>query len=297
MPSSSFYDVAADLGLPKRGLELRREPPRTCPHLLREAETFEHLQASELLPPELPSCRRPRKSPVDGHEPTGSSVADECPVDVREVEPLDRLPARLHDLALRAVAQRLGREVLAAPADTLPKVIGMDPEALAWGVPTADQNMHVRVTGVVVVDGHPLEARAEIPLHVRDECSCVRLQVEALSVLRRDDELPQPFVARPLPAPQRRRKLDAVLLRAEATALPALTLGALPRQVRAVRSPRSAPAVPRVGRLHGAPLPARIHAAEERAAAAQTASAQTTAPPTATCMSWDGRTMTPVARA
>src|SRR5215831_8550899 len=131
MPSSSFYDVAADLGLPQRGLELRREPPRTCPHLLREAETFEHLQAPELLPPELPCRRRPLQSPVDGHEPTRSSVTAECTVDVGEVETLDRLSARLHDLALRAVAERLGREVLAAPADTLPKVIGMDPEALA----------------------------------------------------------------------------------------------------------------------------------------------------------------------
>lgn len=65
-------DVAADLRLPQGGLELRREAPRPRPHLLGEAEAFEHLQPPKLLTPEIPRCRGPRQSPVDRHEPSRS---------------------------------------------------------------------------------------------------------------------------------------------------------------------------------------------------------------------------------
>src|SRR2546425_268432 len=110
------------------------------------------------------------------HEPSRSPVTDECPVDFCEMEPFDGLPSRLHDLAFRAVAERLRRQVLTAPADTLPQVIGMDPDALASGVPTADEEMNVRVVGVVVIDRHPLESRPQVALHVGDERPAVRLE-------------------------------------------------------------------------------------------------------------------------
>src|SRR5437867_4643696 len=135
MARPGLDDVAADLRLSERGLELRREAPRTGPHLFGEAETFEHLQASQFLTAELPRRRRPRESTVDSHEPSRSPVTDECPVDLGEVEPFDGLPSRLHDLALRAIAERLRRQVLTAPADALPQIIRMDPEALASGIP------------------------------------------------------------------------------------------------------------------------------------------------------------------
>src|SRR5438552_13304276 len=128
-PRPGLDDVAADLRLSERGLELRREAPRTGPHLLGEAETFEHLQASQFLTAELPRRRRPREPPVDRHEPSGSPVTDECPVDLGELESFDGLPSRLHDLALGAIAERLRRQVLTAPADALPQVAGMEVEA------------------------------------------------------------------------------------------------------------------------------------------------------------------------
>ena len=63
MARPGLDDVAADLRLSERGLELRREAPRTGPHLLGEAETYEHLQTSQFLTPELPHRRRPREPP------------------------------------------------------------------------------------------------------------------------------------------------------------------------------------------------------------------------------------------
>src|SRR5207244_3861885 len=111
------------------------------------------------------------------------------------------------------------RDVLAAPADSLPQVVGMDLETSASGIPTADKEMNVRVVGVVVVDGHPLEARPQVALHVRDERPRVRLEVEPLGVLGRDDELPEALVPRPLPAAESRQQIDALLLGTEAATL------------------------------------------------------------------------------
>ena len=108
-------------------------------------ETPDRRSTTSLLP-ELPCCRRPRDSPIDRHETPRSPVTDECPVDFSEVEPLDGLPSRLHDLAFGAVAEHLRREVLAAPEDALPQVVRMDLEALASSVSTADEEMDVRVS-------------------------------------------------------------------------------------------------------------------------------------------------------
>src|SRR5262249_2860901 len=124
MACPGLDDVAADLRLPEGGLQLRREPPRASPHLLGEAEPFGDLQAPQLLSPELARRRRPRQSPVNCHEPSGSPVTDECAVDLGEVEPFYGLPSRLYDLAFRAIAERLRRQVLTAPADSLAQVIG-----------------------------------------------------------------------------------------------------------------------------------------------------------------------------
>src|SRR5262249_44603905 len=149
------------------------------------------------------------------------------------------------------------------------------------GVSTADEEMNMRVVGVVVIDGHPLEARPQVALHVGDERPGVPLEVETLGVLGRDDELPQPLVARPLPAPEGRRKIDAFLLGAEPTPLATTALRALARQVRAMCGPRCAPTIPGVGSLHSASLPTGIHAAEKRAPAAQSVPAQPSTPSTA----------------
>ena len=99
------------------------------------------------------------------------------------MEQFDGLPSRLHHLALRAIAERLRRQVLTASADALSQVVGVDPQMLAPGVATVDEEMNMRVVGVVVVDGHPLEPRPQVALHVRDERPRVRLEVELLRLL------------------------------------------------------------------------------------------------------------------
>src|SRR5258708_1001480 len=156
--------------------------------------------------------------------------------------------------------------------------------------------VYVRVVGVVVVDGHPLEARFQISLHVRYEGSRVCFEVETLRVLRGDDELPEARVARALPASQGGGEVDALALSTEAAPLPALALGTFPRQIRSVRGPGSAPAVPGVGGLHGASLPARVHARQERAAAASSTPESASAPAIAARPAWPWRASPPMTR-
>src|SRR5206468_4526949 len=218
-------------------------------------------------------------------------------VDFGEPEPLHGLPARLDDLALRAIPEHLSREVLAAPPDPLLQVVRMDLEGLAACVSTAHQKVYMRVVRVVVVDGHPLEARSQISLHVRHEGPRVRLEIKAIGMLWRDDEFPEACVAGPLPASQGGGEVDALALGAEAAPLPALALGTFPRQVRAVRGPGSAPAVPGVGGHHGAALPASVHPRQERTAAASSVPKSASAPPTAAGPAWQRRASAPMARA
>ena len=50
-------------------------------------------------------------------------------------------------------------------------------------VSTAHQKVHVRVVRVVVIDGHPLEVRSQISLHLRHEGPRVRLEIKAIGML------------------------------------------------------------------------------------------------------------------
>src|SRR5439155_25838986 len=138
---ASLDDVAAELGLAERGLELRRKPPRAGPDLLGQAKVFEHLETAQLLLSECSRGGRLWSRSIDRHEASGSPVTDERPVDFGEPEPLYALPARLDDLALRAIPEHLSREVLAAPPDPLLQIVRMDLEGLAACVSTAHQKV------------------------------------------------------------------------------------------------------------------------------------------------------------
>lgn len=63
----------------------------------------------------------------------------------------------------------------------------------------ANRQVDVRVLGVEVLDGDPLQAGAEISLHLSDETLGVGLHVHALAEFRADDELEEVLVAGSLP--------------------------------------------------------------------------------------------------
>jgi hypothetical protein len=75
---------------------------------------------------------------------------------------------------------------------------------------TTDREVDVRVCGVMMVNPHPLKRDAEVALQGPDELAGVAAKIEALALLRRDDELPEARIPGTLPAREPRRDVDAV---------------------------------------------------------------------------------------
>jgi hypothetical protein len=89
-------------------------------------------------------------------------------------------------MARRGRAELVGEDVLRAPAHPLRDVRAIDPDLPALGVDAAHDDVRVRVVGVVVIDGAPLEPQTDVALDVPHEVARELRQVDV--VLRRDDE-------------------------------------------------------------------------------------------------------------
>ncbi len=80
-------------------------------------------------------------------------------------------------------------QVLGAGAHALLDVVARDDEVLAVVADAAHDDVDVRMLGVPVIDGDPIELGAEILLHLADELAGEALEVGHLRrVLWRDDE-------------------------------------------------------------------------------------------------------------
>ncbi len=96
---------------------------------------------------------------------------------------------RRPDLAFAARSKFQGDPLLGPAAQTLPHIIAGDDQIAAVVGAAADQHMDVRIVGVPVVDGDPVERCAEIALGVGHQLAGEGAQVLHLAgVLRRDDE-------------------------------------------------------------------------------------------------------------
>jgi hypothetical protein len=95
----------------------------------------------------------------------------------------------LLDLQLGARPQPFGRQFGGAMAEAIGDVVARDDEVFAGVVAPAHDDVRVRVVGVPVVDGHPIEARAQVGLHAAHEVPRVGAQVFQLrAILGREDE-------------------------------------------------------------------------------------------------------------
>src|SRR5437879_4675607 len=68
------------------------------------------------------------------------------------------------DLAFRALAQPFGRELAGSPAQAMADVIAMNKEVLTVAGSAAQHDMAVRMTGVPMINGHPVQGSADIRL-------------------------------------------------------------------------------------------------------------------------------------
>jgi hypothetical protein len=95
----------------------------------------------------------------------------------------------LLDLQLGARPQPFGRQLGGAMAEAVGDVVARDDEVFAGVVAPAHDDVRVRVVGVPVVDGHPIEARAQVGFHAAHEVPRVGAQVFQLrAILGREDE-------------------------------------------------------------------------------------------------------------
>jgi len=147
---------------------------------------------------------------------------------------IERCEALLGDLAgtgplhilQTARSELLRRNLLGPLAHAPPDVVAVKADRVTLAVHAADNDVRVRVVGVVVIDRGPLEGLAYVALDLGHQPPHVQRHVQVPRILRRDDEpellfLMEPrllqccggdFAARTVEAPGPSVALDAIAL-------------------------------------------------------------------------------------
>jgi len=95
------------------------------------------------------------------------------------------------------------------------------------------------ISGIEVLDCHPLKAQAQVAFHRRHELARVLAEIQSFAGFGRNDELPEARIFCPLPPTEAIRDVDLLLVGVEAKARLSLLLGAFARQVDGMRRPAS----------------------------------------------------------
>jgi hypothetical protein len=220
----SFDDVAACPQLSELGRPAVRELPRHGREALGQSKALEVLEARDerglVDPPAFRAgSRRERHHLVD-------RTPFESPVERRESLLRNLLYVSPPDRELRPRAELAGGELLSATPNAVRDVRAIEAHLVPVPVDPANDDVRVRVLGVVMIHGRPLEAPSRVLLDLRHQAPHERRQVELARVLRRDDPpklvlLPRPWLGEVLPA---RRAIGAIENPLAAVALDAIAL-------------------------------------------------------------------------
>ncbi|ESW94196.1 hypothetical protein X772_01520 [Mesorhizobium sp. LSJC280B00] len=116
-------------------------------------------------------------------------VTNKLAIELRPALSVDLVLDGLADVEVRAEPKRLGENVARPIAHALADVVARDDKALAIVGNAANEDVNVRMFGVPVIDGYPVEPRAEVALHVDHQVTSEVLEVAELHcILRRNDE-------------------------------------------------------------------------------------------------------------
>ena len=96
--------------------------------------------------------------------------------------------ARPGILELGPESQLAGENFLRPPTHLILDVVGVDPEIVAVEIDAPDVDVDVRVVGVVMIHGGPVEPPPEVALDLIHQLSREFFQVERVAIFRRDDE-------------------------------------------------------------------------------------------------------------
>ena len=92
------------------------------------------------------------------------------------------------DVEIGAIPQLACGQLPCPLAHAVADVVPADDQVTTGIVHAAHEDVHVRVVGVVMGDRHPVQPRAQILLHLRQQVARVALQLQARAAFGRDDE-------------------------------------------------------------------------------------------------------------
>ena len=177
------HDVAALAHAAKLGLELAIENPDASLFLLRQPHPLERAQPADAqgLAVAFGHGR--------DHEHVLARVLQDAAVERREAFGPHLVRQLDAPLPFELLAQ-LARDQLARPvADAMADIVARHDEVLAAVVVPGDDDVAVRMPGIEVVDGDPVELGPKVPLHPGHQIAHEAFEVvHAGPVLGRDDQ-------------------------------------------------------------------------------------------------------------
>src|SRR6185437_7822420 len=181
-------DVAAHAELAQRPVESRFQNPASCAHRVGEAEAFQLGGAAKQQAAELRVLGVWAGPEIDDATAFVRDVAQRA-IEAGPTLRLDLPLQRALNLLFGARTQLEGDPLRGPVADAATDVVAADDQVRAVVGAAADQKMDMGIVRVPVIDGDPVEPRAEIALHIGDELAREGLEVADLRrVLRRDNE-------------------------------------------------------------------------------------------------------------
>ncbi len=183
-----LVDVAARAEIAQRSLRARLDEPFVDAGIAGQPHLFEMAQAGDQQPADFGIVRPLRLGPqVDIAQLVG--LACDLPIEPRPAFGIDLTREAGADLVLGLGAEFGIDQLLGASAQAVADIIARDDEIGAGLVDAAHEQMDMRVVGVPVIDGDPVEAGAEVGFHLLGEIPREGAQVFHIGgVFRRDDE-------------------------------------------------------------------------------------------------------------
>ncbi len=209
----------------------------------RKPELFKVVKPIHFLLRPDPRTFGARLDVVVGDDPVEPGAAVERTVDFRPLFAFDDALAREEDLTFGARPNVTLDEPFAQLAYAAFEVLAVDFQRAAVFPDAADQQVDVRVVGVVMIDGDPLKARVEIAFHLCHQVTDVCLKIDAVGIFGRQDERPHQLVAL-LPIADRSNRIDTVTRSVESEPPLIAALGIFAGEIARMSSPFSVVAIP-----------------------------------------------------
>ena len=183
----ALNDVAALAEFAQRRLGLVAYRPLAGADLFGKAQRFQLAQAPDLQRMELVGPLARMGCEID--DAATPAIAHELAVELRPALGLDLAFECPSDIEVGAWAKLLGYEIARPVAHTFLDVVASDDEVFTVLAHATHDQMDMRMLGVPVIDGDPVELGAEIFLHLPDEITGEGSQVGHLQrIVWRDDE-------------------------------------------------------------------------------------------------------------